>query len=400
MADLIFTKYSNERCRRLSVRTDIMEENGTRFVRKTALYPEGQEHICKIYDWYQKLSRLYEQDFFCFNRGTMEEQSLVLEYVEGQTLDELLGGLLLQGEVELAEQKLRKYLTMVEKMYAGTSFVMTEEFQEVFGNVELPDGLLCGAVTNIDMVCSNLVLTEKPTVLDYEWTFDFPVPGKFVLYRILRFLQEVDSVRKFPEQMDFYQDYGITPELKQVFAQMEENFQDYIIGAHVPMRKMYSRMSPGSFALQIQRAEQLQIFFKMGSAYSQEDSIRFPIRENKVSVRLALPEGCKEIRLDQGDSPCAVYVSRIAVNDREVSLENARIENGYRSGRWIYITKTDPYIADIPVMEESGELLVQLHVYPTEQKVLEGMIRQLSTESAFGKDGRRILTKIRKCFHR
>lgn len=401
MADLIFTKYSNERCRRFSIRTDILEENGKRFVRKTALFPEGQEHIRKIYDWYQQLEKRYGREFFCFNHGVLEDESLLLDYVEGQTLEELLDELLLDGESETAENRLREYLTKVEKMYSGESFVVTDEFREVFGDAEFSEKMDCADVTNIDMVCSNLVLAKEPTVLDYEWTFDFPVPGKYVLYRIIRYSQDLESVRKYLGDVDFYEDYGITREMKLTFDGMEGKFQEYITGGHFPMREMYDDMNPGNAPLQIDRAEQLQIFFNLGDGYCQENSVRYPIREKKVSVKADLPSGCRTIRLDPGDSPCAVYLSRITFDGKDASLKNTVVEGGYRFDRWVYIAKTDPYIADIQVPDGAGEIAVQLHVYPVEQKVLESMIRQFSSGKASAvPDGKRLLSRIKKCLHR
>ena len=36
---------------------------------------------------------------------------------------------------------------------------------------------------SFDMVSANIVLADKIYILDYEWTFDFAVPLKFILYR-------------------------------------------------------------------------------------------------------------------------------------------------------------------------------------------------------------------------
>ena len=45
MAEIIYSKYSNERSRRFAIRTDILEENKKRWLQKKALYPEGKEHM-------------------------------------------------------------------------------------------------------------------------------------------------------------------------------------------------------------------------------------------------------------------------------------------------------------------------------------------------------------------
>ena len=57
MAEIIFSKYSNERSRRFAVRTDILEENKKRWLLKTALYPEGEEHVKNLIKGNQKLDQ-------------------------------------------------------------------------------------------------------------------------------------------------------------------------------------------------------------------------------------------------------------------------------------------------------------------------------------------------------
>ena len=52
MREVIYSKFSNERARAFSTRTDLIEEDGKREVIKTALYPEGEEHIRRLADLY------------------------------------------------------------------------------------------------------------------------------------------------------------------------------------------------------------------------------------------------------------------------------------------------------------------------------------------------------------
>ncbi len=394
MAQLIFSKYSNERSRRFAIRTDIMEEaDKSRYVKKTALSPEGEKHVERIGLWGKKLEALYGS-FFFFNRGKVEEGSLYLEYVEGRTLEAVLDELCVKGETEKAAGMLREYLDKVKKMYSGERFIVTDSFREVFGGGAFSGEFSCGPITNIDMVCSNLVLGEKPTVLDYEWTFDFPIPCEFVLYRIIRYCQDPYSDRKPLCNVDFYSAYGITEELGEIFLQMELKFQEYLTAGHVPMREMYQDMTPGNAPLQIVPTEELQVFFDLGEGYTQENSRRYPIKENKGAAKVSLPLGCKRIRLDPGDNPCAVSIVRLTIDGERVSLKDAVIEKGCRAGHWVYIAKTDPFIADIPVPENGKELCVGLMVYPADKNVLEGICRQLPQNKP--RKGKMFLSKVKR----
>ena len=59
MKEIIFSKYSNERSRSFAIRTDIVEEDGKRWLEKKWLYPEGKEHVLRMKKWNQKLDQMY-----------------------------------------------------------------------------------------------------------------------------------------------------------------------------------------------------------------------------------------------------------------------------------------------------------------------------------------------------
>lgn len=60
---------------------------------------------------------------------------------------------------------------------------MTEKFKEVFGDVTLPDGLMAREYSNIDLIFENVILGDKYTIIDYEWSFGFPVPVEYIMFR-------------------------------------------------------------------------------------------------------------------------------------------------------------------------------------------------------------------------
>lgn len=377
MSKVIYSKYSNERDRRFCIRTDIREKDGLRFVTKCPLYPEGDRHIQNLYGWYERLKKIYEKEGLVPNRCQKSDEGVRLEYVEGKTLEELLDNLLEKGEINRAAELLEKFLRQVEAICQGVVFERTEEFCTVFGEPDWEEEFVCAPVTNIDMLCSNLVLTEVPCVLDYEWTFDFPVPGKFVLYRIIHYYVDTHSVRKTLAETDFYKKMGISREQKEAFKKMETHFQDYITGNHVPMREMFSSITPGTGALELVGMGGLQIFFSDGTGYSEENSRIFPFEEGKISCSVEIPEGCIRIRIDPGNVPCAVKVSTLEINGEPVDLRKTVIEKGSICGNWIYIAKEDPSIAEIPVSDGAKVLEVSMEVHGASVALLENMKTQV-----------------------
>ena len=375
-AEIIYSKYSNERSRSFAVRTDILEQGGTRFVRKQPLYPEGQEHVENLCRWYEALQEEYEKAGLSCNRCEKDEEGVRLEYLEGKTLEELLDGLLEKGETKKAAGYLDQYLKQVKTICSQEMFQMTDDFRKVFGE-ELPSGeFACAKVTNIDMVCQNLVLTDPPCVLDYEWTFAFPVPCDFVLYRIIHYYIETHSVRKALSEYDFYEKAGITRERKELFARMEANFQRYITGKHIPMRDMFADITPGVGVMEMVGGGMLQVFFSFGEGYQEKNSRTFPLEEGRGQCSLTLPENCVSIRIDPGDLPCAVHLEKLAFDGKPADVSKAAAEQGSIFGEWAYIAKDDPNISEIPVPPGAKCLEISLKVYAAAPEMLENLKEQ------------------------
>ena len=131
MEKLIYSKYSNERSPRFSLRTDILEQDGVRSVRKTPAGKEGEEHVASLAKWGEALEKVFKDSPFVCNKCALEGKSVVLEYVSGETLEERLDSLLKQGEKEEAEKLLTGYLTEIEK-YIKVQFLKRQRRLQKF----------------------------------------------------------------------------------------------------------------------------------------------------------------------------------------------------------------------------------------------------------------------------
>lgn len=363
MREIIFSKYSNERDRRFAIRTDILEEDGERWLEKTPLYPEGKGHIENMLQWNQKLDVLYRAVPFVSNKCEAGEGCVKLEYLEEENLAEYLDDLLEKGREKEAAQELTEYLENVQKIHSQRPFSMTEEFQRVFGKVTLPENLTCAEITNIDMICDNVLLTSPYTILDYEWTFDFPVPCEFVLYRIIHYYIQTHSVRRALDEEALYGKFGITEEARESFFQMEKSFQAYITGCHVPMREMYADMTPGVQYVSQTNAGALQVFFgEKRGCYQEKNSIKRYMIAGNARCTVELPEKCRFIRLDPGDVPCSVRLDEISFDGKSASLKGVETPDGAIFGYWAFLARLDPCIADIPVPAGAKTLTVRLEI--------------------------------------
>lgn len=321
MSKIIFTKYSNERARRFALRTDIIQagEPFGRYVRKRAMYPNGSDHIRNIERWYKELSRRYGESGIHLNQCQLQEDGLKLEYLEGDTLEHVLDKYLLEKRTTQLVDILFAYLEEVKKGFTLENFHMTPEFEKVFGHVSLPENLLSADVADIDMVLNNVVVSQGWTLIDYEWTFDFPIPYHFVVYRILTYYLNGSSSRDALHSLNLMEKAGLTEEEIAVYERMERHFQNtYVVSGavegerHVPIRDLYDAISPGTMDLtglrfqdQSEReARKVQLYQAPDLNFTEERSEKKDLHKAGVFLNyFSIEPDCRYVRLD----PCSKY---------------------------------------------------------------------------------------------
>lgn len=243
----VFAKFSNERGRAFAIRTDIRQDaSGTLHAWKSACESAGEEHVKKLGHWYEELSRVYEGSGIELNRCRRCENETEVAFLSGTTLEEELDQLLLAGKKQEAVEKLMRYIEAVRAAGSAKQFEMTEAFEQVFGEVCLPTDLRCAPVTDIDMVAGNEIVHGDGWIhMDYEWTFDFPIPVNYVIYRIIQNYLYGNVDRSALKKELLYKKAGLTEQETAQYQKMEEAFQHYITGEHIPLRYLYEEISPG-----------------------------------------------------------------------------------------------------------------------------------------------------------
>ena len=247
---VIYSKYSNERARQFAIRTDICKNtDGEKNVKKYALYPEGKEHICHMEMAYERLTSCYEdgRDKIAFCACHTKNDVSVSAFDSGTTLQDVMERALEANQTELVKNILDDYAKRIMEYGGKKRFVLTEDFKKVFGEVDFTEEPEAVDTCDIDMIFANILIPKgsenkigqaKWTVIDYEWTFFFPVPKLFVLYRALYFAYYQIMGGRGTSLDELLASYGIDQTLKEQFGRMEENFQAYLGKGNVPVRNM------------------------------------------------------------------------------------------------------------------------------------------------------------------
>lgn len=306
MGQVIYTKYSNGRSPAFAIRTSMVQEaDGSRALYKEAEYQAGETHIRHIAEAAAALEKSWQDTEFQVNQCTMEGKRLWVEVLKGNTLEEELDMLLEKGELETAGKRILEVSEKIRKT-AGCKFYMTREFEEVFGSQEIPEEAAGVEPADVDMIFSNLFLSEtgKMHVIDYEWTFFFPVPVDFIIYRALHYYLESASKRKKLKHFcDFYEKTGITTEQQTVYARMEQQFQRYIQKGYVSNGQLYHTMGkdavPLNDLLADRQKRRMQIYLNDGNGFREESSYFLEQGyKEEIAESIQIPAGTKEIWID------------------------------------------------------------------------------------------------------
>lgn len=342
MKKIAYSKYSNERARQFAIRTDILvDEHKNYTVSKKNLYPEGRLHIENIYKWYEALNAIYSETGLVMNECTLNDEGVSLEYLSMFTLEHELTQLLQEENTDQFLELLFSYLDKVKGVKNKRPFQLTDAFIEVFGHEDFAEEMICSEITDIDMVLNNVILGDKWTIIDYEWTFDFPIPINFVVYRILHYLIYTSTFRQKLLDLDLMEKAGISEAECEIYARMELHFQtEYLLTDQsdrkilVPIREMHDKISPGSIDLKAiymteksKQENHLQVFFSEDGGFSEEKSYTvLQDIEKPGRLDVDLQESTQFFRFDPSDRPC--IISELSVKDNFGNKRAINYTNG------------------------------------------------------------------------
>lgn len=226
--DVIYAKYNRIRKDKYAVSTIITKRGADCIVQKKSITSDAQKHIENM--GAKKISGLPRLKM---TDGHMEGNLYVTDYIDGQEIETLFYACRNDvGEfVKKARELLEAYF-MPDKDEL-TDFVFTDEYRNLFGKVYV-EGAKCLGTTNIDLIFSNLRLTEKGEMfcIDNEWVFDFPIPYEYTIWRAVTQLygKYMIYLRNKISRNDFLKAVGLNEKNFAAYCSMEKNFADNVSG--------------------------------------------------------------------------------------------------------------------------------------------------------------------------
>lgn len=363
MYNVIYSKYSNERNRRFQIRTDIIKNEEIRYVQKIALTQTSYKHLNNMYENYLIMTKNFylDESVEIVKCTKVRDNILKFDYVEGCTLSQKISSLIENDRYDLAIDVVKDFKEKIENINYISEFEITDDFINIFGEIELPKGLKASSLSNIDVIFSNIILNdEKWYFIDYEWIFNFKIPINFILYRAL-FDYNVHNDMKFNENI--YNLLGITDFEIILYHKMEYNFQRYVCSEprldsfyNLMKKKVHYRDS----LIRNTNEYEFVCYVKCNDIYNEEMSIKHIVNISHFHININLDNfnNFDQIRIDPLNTNCVILDFKVysTYNNKELNIRctNADFDTDdikifSTNDPQIYIDITDNNITDIVV---------------------------------------------------
>ncbi len=320
MEKTIFLKMSNDRDKKYRIITKIAaDETGHYKVYKIAGADEARTHIHTIYHNYECLIKKYADSEIKLAQVSLKENDVLeLEYISGKSYEEYIDELLEQGKQKESILAIRKFVDCVCRD-RKEGFQETEDFCRVFGENSYSCGWESTWGIDVDSLMSNVIYKDGFWYMyDYEWVFDFEIPVKYMIYRILNYFMTTGK-RIGVLKDKIYKEFGITEKEKMIFRSMEDHFQKYIEGPQEGIWKLASRIrgrvvNVNQLYHSYSNKHVQQVFFDRGGGVSENESKTF-VQEadgkNRYAYEIDVPDGVAGVRLDPAASACIMRIEAV-----------------------------------------------------------------------------------------
>ena len=230
MEKVIYSKCSTERKREYKILTCILERDGQKIVQKKAANEVSNEHVNRMLEYYQS------GECYCLadvkNAPCMKSTDgcIEFEFIEGISYSERMENFAELGDVAGLENCVMELRDIIINVSGVEQFSTSAEFENLFGKHERLSNLNAAKGMNIDLLAENIILSSKTRyVIDYEWTFPFAIPLKYIVFRMLFFNSTISSLDEI-EKKKIYTMCDISSNEWDTFYDMELRFQSYLSG--------------------------------------------------------------------------------------------------------------------------------------------------------------------------
>jgi hypothetical protein len=235
--------------------------------------------------------------------------------------------------------ELKRFFDLYEKTAVVADYA-TSEFENVFGSEKAEGEFLCINPCNIDLICDNVFLADDGyIIIDNEWTFNFAVPLKFVVWRNINELYYKNpTLSELLQKEALFEYFGITSDNSAVFEKWAKYFAEEYVGNNylmaynksvnqISLMDMYNKAKE-------KRSFLTSCYYNIGNGFNEEDKVfkMFETDENgSFNIDFDIPENATELRWDIAEGVCLkCHIENIfGDNEPEIYADNAEKDGDF-----------------------------------------------------------------------
>ena len=227
--EILYVKLNQGRRKEFRTLTQLVRKEESVWAEKKPLCPEAENFIAGL----KKTGAQKPGKGFRNLPCRYENGGIVYPVLSGKTLEDRIRDLV---EKEQTDEILRTLKHVYEHVFAQRKKepeYQTKVFKEVFGEHPGKEYYECVSPANIDLICANIFeFGDDYEIIDYEWTFDFPVPVAFIMWRMIHELYyRIPKLGALYTQDDMNHEFGIEPSDSEIFLAWTMHFTYEYVGS-------------------------------------------------------------------------------------------------------------------------------------------------------------------------
>ncbi|MHB8967570.1 MAG: hypothetical protein ACYC5A_11130 [Thermoleophilia bacterium] len=225
-----YIKYNDSRKPEYQLVTSIGERDGGRYSLKQAASAAAGDFLDSLFAKHESLAAPG------FPLRPLEPQAdeggVRFAFLAGVSLDYQAGRAVAARDQEGLLAVFRAYGELIDRIPTVEAPTAEDGFSEFFGDADAAAGMEHLATGCLDLILENIYLLDGEYVLiDYEWTFDFPLPKALILLRTVMntyYKYHAGGINLMLPVDDLYAGLGIDPAAVEALMRMEWSFQNAV----------------------------------------------------------------------------------------------------------------------------------------------------------------------------
>lgn len=160
------------------------------------------------------------------------KEGVRFDYLEAYSLDSRVARALAANDGDAVRQVFIDYRELIERIPSAPAAIDSAGFESFFGRQEEGARARCLSAGCLDLILENIYLVDGGYhLIDYEWTFEFPLPVELVLFRTVMNTYtryHAYNINQLVPAEKLLAEFGIADEDTARLMRMEWSFQNAV----------------------------------------------------------------------------------------------------------------------------------------------------------------------------